>query len=303
MQPLIAPSHYTQLRLGPERRSLRQKKAEFAPLFAPHRPLRSMTIMVDRSLEAAATSDPKLAYLLGLISARDLDISPAEAMFRRYWYDDAGPPPAARHQRYAEAPVSAADWVLVEADDQGIPNGVTYELDDRIMSSIMWTYETVLDSVCQKKPPASYNALPDPHAQMRADLIAVWSARALHADMFVTNRDFLFESPSVGYPRTMVLRPVESLPLIGLYLRLQGQFLTKVSVDGRSKLYTSAASFYGVAALELVPGLWRWRAALEQHSAITQEESLQRLLYTLAHRLGQVISARDRINAALVRPQ
>jgi hypothetical protein len=262
-----------------------------------------MTVLVDHRLTIDAATDPVTAYLLGMIFAWGHGVTPSMPVFKRFWYLDEGPPEEVEPPPPGVGEKFVTTWMWIEWSGQDELPSVTYQLGDNVHSGRLWVQRELLDRIQDKAPPDSYASLPDPHGQMRMDLLAAWAARDLPADVFVTNRDFLFATPYVGRLDTFILRPAEAVPLIGLYLRQQERFVTSATADGRYITATSRTGFYAMAVHGLVPTLRWWQTAFRQHADAAKDAKLLWLTDTLVHRLGAAIAARDRLHATLFQPQ
>lgn len=54
---------------------------------------------------------------------------------------------------------------------------------------------------------------------MKNDAFAVGAAEAIKVDILITERDYLFEMPLILSKNVAEMRPLEALPVVGLYLR------------------------------------------------------------------------------------
>ncbi len=128
-------------------------------------------------------------------------------------------------------------------------------------------------------------------------LAAQVSSQALGAHIYVTDRHYLHRA-TWGVARGVVLcRPHEALPLVGLYLRAQGDFRLSRFVT------CSRGLFYWVGARELLPASWRWLTACAQSGTASQDQSLTLLGQSLLQRVGRAFEARDGVHVALNQPQ
>lgn len=298
MDRLTNPELYKKLRSGPNPRESRWPDPSEAALFMLRHLRRPLILMVDYDLNTSAETNPQASFMLGLIAALDRSAKRDAEFIRRFWYADDGAPPGFQREvmPYGDGEY-VSEWVLVDWSERSEAWGIKYVLGDSFNSALMFLHESTLDYLNRQKVPISYSSLPDPILQMRADVKAAWAADALAADVFVTEREFLFETPCVRSVKSLILRPSEALPLLGLYLRQQDKFITFAKQDGRGLWTTGSTSFYVAATHRLVPAVWRWRAAF------SHDETLGWLTHTLILRLGQAIKARDSVHAMLLRPQ
>ena len=125
-------------------------------------------------------------------------------------------------------------------------------------------------------------------SRRRADWLAAQvAAQALHADLYVTDRPYLhFATWSVARGTT-ICRVSDALPLLGLYLRAQGEFL----IAQRSRF--NHGLFYWVGTRELLPEAWRWFTACVQHAHGAGDDALLVLGASLLQRVQRGLEARD----------
>jgi hypothetical protein len=97
-------------------------------------------------------------------------------------------------------------------------------------------------------------------ARRRADAIAAQAASAIGADIYVTRRPYLHAITWDLASGVLVATPDDVLPLISLYLRTQGEFITYRSFDGNATSKTTKGLFYWVGVREFLPAGWHWFA-------------------------------------------
>src|SRR4051794_28303252 len=73
MRHLLEENSISKIKFGPNRYMRHPTHNEEGALFLLHRPLRPFRVMVDRDLLAEADRNPQIDFLLGILSARDLD--------------------------------------------------------------------------------------------------------------------------------------------------------------------------------------------------------------------------------------
>jgi hypothetical protein len=94
----------------------------------------------------------------------------------------------------------------------------------------------------------------------------------------------------------------EALPLVGLYLRLQGRYIVSAQPSGKWPMSYNRGLFYWVAARDLMPSGWRWRSHCCASELGNPDGALGRLTETLHLRIARMLRARDQLHAALLRP-
>lgn len=119
----------------------------------------------------------------------------------------------------------------------------------------------------------------------------------------ITNRPYLFENRLLRPARDIsVLRPDEALPIIGLYLRRQGEYIVWRSTEGGMATFNRGL-FYWVATRALLPEGWRWMTACARESMASGDDTLTYHAQSLLLRVDQALRARDDAFAALNAPQ
>jgi len=136
----------------------------------------------------------------------------------------------------------------------------------------------------------------------RADSYATQVARAMHAELFITDRPYLHRLNSGIGRGVNILSVREALAIVGLYLRAQDTFQTWRSHDGKLVVRANKGTFYWIGARELLPSAWRWIAGCVQHSRSGGDESLPTLCHSTIQRLQRALEVRDRIHLAINRP-
>ena len=155
---------------------------------------------------------------------------------------------------------------------------------------------------------ASYLALgPSERAERRrADGFAYCVADAIDADLIITRREYLLERRGRNHD-VIAATPEEALPLIGLYLRTQGSFVTWRSEDGTFTSKLDRDLFFHVGARELLPASWRWFSACVQsatrNGTSAPPDELAYVARSAWERVQRALEARDRVLVALNQTQ
>ena len=140
-------------------------------------------------------------------------------------------------------------------------------------------------------------------AKRAMDVMAASCAYAVGADLFISQRAYLFEAGWDAAVGVLAVRPLDALPLIGLYLRAQEQFTVRQSYPGHpGGLNMNRGGFYTAATYDLLPGFARWYGACEAQSKAMDDDGLEFLAGSAVHRFQRALQARDRIWFALNRP-
>jgi hypothetical protein len=139
--------------------------------------------------------------------------------------------------------------------------------------------------------------------QRERDALAAGVAAAVEADLFITERPYLFGARKIAVPGVTLCRVPEALAIVGLYLRSQGEFVLWRAADGSGGLTASEWLYYQIGAIALLPELWRWsgvRAAALQQGAL---EALGGLTGALLLRVVRALRTRDSFHRAVNLPQ
>jgi hypothetical protein len=132
------------------------------------------------------------------------------------------------------------------------------------------------------------------------DATALQVAQSIHADLFITERAYLFATRVTTHGVT-VCRPREALAMVGLYLRSQKAFL--LWRDSAGSFGMNRGLYYWVGTRELLPNAWRWFAACVQESNAIHDEALLELGQFVLRRVQRVLEARDPFHQAFNLPQ
>ena len=122
------------------------------------------------------------------------------------------------------------------------------------------------------------------------DGLALQVAGAAKADIFITERPYLFEiSSQFG---VTICQPADALALVALYLRAQNEFVIWRQPGG-STFYMDRELYFWVGTRELLPSAWRWNTACVQQSSATGDPGLQYLGDSLLQRVQRGLITRD----------
>ena len=139
-------------------------------------------------------------------------------------------------------------------------------------------------------------------ARREKDGLAAQVAAALKADIFITERPYLFEISPGSTLGVTICNPRDALALVALYLRAQSEFLVWRDPVGTSFSMNHDLYFW-VGARELLPAAWRWHAACVQKSANGGDPGMQPLAEALLRRTQRGLQSRDAFHIAFNQPQ
>ena len=139
--------------------------------------------------------------------------------------------------------------------------------------------------------------------QRERDALAAGVATAVEADLFITERPYLFGERKIHISSVTLCRVPEALAMVGLYLRSQGEYVLWRAADGSGRLTSNEWLYYQIGAVALLPELWRWsgiRAAAPQQET---PDALRGLNGALQLRVVRALRTRDSFHRALNLPQ
>jgi hypothetical protein len=261
-------------------------------LFEMRPPLRKLVVLADADLLAAPddlTLNPTVV-LTGLLT------HPYIKLLR---YRDAGP--------LADVPRrgdTAEGWAELLPPDDREGRGLVYAHASAQLVST-GVYGTRAEYARGDTSPAAYRDRGDEAAadQREHDALAAEIAVAVNADLFVTERPYLFET---RWPvaQGVTLCPIaKALAVVGLYFRSQNEFVLWHAADGSGKLMTNEWLYYQIGAVELLPELGRWSSARAQLKSADDRETLSGLHDALLQRVQRSLRTRDGFYRAYNLPQ
>jgi hypothetical protein len=275
---------------------------KYVPLFSPRPRLRKLQVMVDiEILERAAAKDADdFDDLLAGLLHHEL-----VCLFR---YRDGGPPAGEIDKGSSPMPGVPDGWVVgpkrvpppetsgrLAVQYWGCGHGCTTGFN---VSSLR-----VAEADREHNP---YHDLPyESAANQRAlDVVAARSAASTAMDLFITERPYLYSADWDAAGDVVIAAPSDALPLVSLYLRAQDRFHVRLAHRGKpgSNINLTRGAFYLTATHELLPTIWRWFGACEQHAQATNDESLLYLAAAVFHRVSRALQARDRVHFAVNAP-
>ncbi|MBO2448667.1 hypothetical protein J4573_16315 [Actinomadura barringtoniae] len=255
-------------------------------------PLRKLVVLVDVDVLSQEGELSAGWQLSGVIE---------HGYIRCYRYADQGPPVDADWQLCGPGSEErfAVGWAMPPERDNDGGWSFIYAHEDR--ASYTGFSGSVVETARRDAGSTSYSNLPPEAAaqQREADTLAVLVADQAHADIFITNRPYLFESKRHSYSNLTVCRPEEALALIGLYLRAQGERVIPLAPVGGHYLRLEGGLYSWVGARELLPSAWRWYTACVQHASAAGDDSLLYLGGSALQRVQRALEHRDNVHCSL----
>ena len=271
-------------------------EGEGAHLFAARPQFQKLIVMADDDLVSTSRS----THLTKRELVSDLVETRLIALFR---YRDDGPPESV--EPLADSmppgwPGGYDGWVVVTYADPENEQWVgTYSPGTNSWSRSSIGGNAVSIAAGDERVAAYANLDPATAADRRyADgLASQVASQALGADIYITDREYLHAVEWDIAKGVAVCSPEEALPLIGLYLRAQGDFRIAANFTVNRGLY------FWVGTRELLPASWRWFTACLQNGTGVGDGELGDLGQSVIQRVARALEARDRIHVALSQPQ
>jgi len=125
------------------------------------------------------------------------------------------------------------------------------------------------------------------------------SAAAVGADALATRDPLLVGSARPAWAvRGNPMTPEEAAALVGLYLRLRGNFVFNAGSGFTANLNRSL--FYWATTRAVLPASWRWTNACAASSRTTGDEATLNLAHAVLARFDRALRARDRMHEQLM---
>lgn len=274
--------------------------SRFVPVFVARPGLRKLRVVIDADLLErleAPNADEADSLLASLVHHKFISL---------LRYADHGPPADQVAKGTSNLPGTPTGWVIgpgVPPDQFGGSAWVRYAVDGpggQIRGYFHGAGHAADDSAS-----GVYSDGPEEAAatQRVADVVAACCAYAVGADLFITERPYLFRATWDAGSGVLAVRPLDALPLVGLYLRAQEQFTVRQAYGGLGGgLNMNRGGFYTAATYDLLPSLRRWYHACEAHSVAVGDDALAFLAGSTVHRFQRALQDRDRVWFSLNRP-
>jgi len=264
------------------------------PLFEPAKPARSMKVLIDSGLlDTGDESFSRHNLLIGLLAHESIDL---------YRFSDTGPPPDVIRSDVQHAGIWADGWAVLGPDDpSALSRPVYWQQGDTITQGGLFGNAPAVARKDERTDTYRELSPEDAGRRRQTDAVAAQVAEALDADIYITERDYLHGLTWSLAKKTTFLRADDAFPLVGLFLRAQGNFI--VWKHGKGSERYDWGLFYWVAVRELIPSSWGWFAACGLYD---ERSGIYRLTYigqSVLERIGRVLRLRDQMHQALNRPQ
>lgn len=136
--------------------------------------------------------------------------------------------------------------------------------------------------------------------EIRRALILRLTCDEIDAPLLITRRQVLLHPPQ-GLPslsKCTTATPSEAFSLLGIWLRTNGKFISRVNNDWVTTVERS--TFYSAAAMSLLPTWHVWAPQLSRDAEINEDHFRHDLHLTVLNRVASAIKARDRALSASI---
>lgn len=241
------------LKLAPDARPGQPPWLPFAerrwsPLYVGRQQYRKLVVLLDDDVlnDAAVATWGKEYLLAGLLTLDVIDCSR---------YADADPPDAAIRRQDDFMGEYVPGWAALSPDDgsgyRSARTATEYQITDHAVfgnAPDVAEHDTKTAAYGDRDPA-------DAAAQRRADALAAMVANSIGADLFITNRPYLY-AISWNLAKGVTIVGVDDAPplaAIGLYLRAQDQYVTSRQPGANGSHTMNRGLFFWVGARDLLP--------------------------------------------------
>jgi hypothetical protein len=181
-----------------------------------------------------------------------------------------------------------------ERPDGGV--SIDYFVGDSRGHTGLWPHDYVLTLAERIAEPGSE---PDPEAH-RAFVLAA-AGEEISADVVATRSPYLLDrKPQALADRVNTASPEDAVAVLGLYLRLNGDFTIDCAEGWRDSLGRHFSYF--VLMRELLPSAWRWFSACVANAMATGDDEVEGTAQSAMERVDRALRARDRLHGELQQP-
>ncbi len=135
--------------------------------------------------------------------------------------------------------------------------------------------------------------------QINQEVLEIGSHIELHRDIFVTTSPFILHNKN-HFSQGNIFTPKEALKIMGLYLRMRGEFEWTSHFDDKARNVTSRRVFYDYLSKGLLTNSWKYLSGLGLHQ---KHDSLTTLGRSVLNRFSFALQARDEIGRLFYLPK
>jgi hypothetical protein len=137
------------------------------------------------------------------------------------------------------------------------------------------------------------------YRSIRQEILEARSHGELHRDIFVTSSTFLLKNTD-KLDGLNICSPLKALKIVGLYLRMKGEFEWISHLEGKGRFTTSSRTFYKYLTRGRLPNSWRYLSGLGLHK---NREKLISLGWSVLNRYSRALQAQDEIGRLFYLPK
>ena len=136
------------------------------------------------------------------------------------------------------------------------------------------------------------------YKSIRQEILEVKSHGALRRDLFITTSSFLLSNKD-KFGELNIYTPSEALKIVGLYLRVTGEFEWISHIESNVRFLTTMDTFYEFLSRGLLPKSWKYISGLGLHN---ERKKLLSLGWSVLNRYSRVLQARDELGRLFYMP-
>ncbi len=138
----------------------------------------------------------------------------------------------------------------------------------------------------------------DKYISIRQEILEAKSHGALRRDLFITTSAFLLKNKS-KLSELNIYTPSEALKIVGLYLRVNGEFGWTSHIESNVRFLTTMDIFYEFLSRGLLHKSWKYISGLGLHN---EHKKLLSLGWSVVNRYSRALQARDEIGRLFYMP-
>ena len=262
-------------------------------LLEPQQPLRPIRILIDADLCMGEQDWSKRGLLSGLLT---------HELVRLYRFAHDGPPVSVPRLESPMPGEWVKGWAVLGQAHPEFQAQDLYWADDGGQAHGAIAGNAPDAAACDEGAEAYGDLETEEAAQRRRDdATAAQVAEAIQADVFITDRPYLYALTWSLAPNVTFLSSDAALPFLSLYFRTQWQFLIWKGQTGRATV--TRGLFYEIGTVASLPAVWRWSTACAQHDRFRGAGQLAYLSQAATKRVGRALELRDHVHRAMNRPQ
>ncbi len=269
-------------------------------LFSKRQALRKIKVLIDADLLSSIEIQDSTKKSITPETVLEALIN--HALVELYKYSDSGPSsdvaPIEFINSFKPPHPTYMGWVVVHALKNNFRIVTIGNSREEYQEAIVWNEMPQLARNYADNAKANTFS---PEVRERDVLAAHVAGDALQADLYITERSFLYSGSKLASVSGLTIcTPQEAITIIALYLRTQGEFLLPSPIFPKHAL--DKGLYFWIGTRELLPESWRWRNGCSQYSISAQDDSLLLLSGFVLSRVARALQERDIVHIALNQP-